>query len=459
MKMNKLLVALPLTLSLLVPTAALADSHGGHSEKGGHSQNESSMEAGTATPAAELRIALDTVLTEHAFLAVEAMRKGVDGAEDFDQASGALLANADDLKAAVASVYGEEGAAQFDEIWKSHIGYFVDYVTATAEDNQEGKDKALADLDEYKKTQAEFFDAATEGRLPAAAVEEGLDMHVDQLVEAFDAYVAGDFEKAYSLERESIHHMSMFAETLSIAITDQFADKFENTNPDTPAIDLRAQLNATFTEHAGLAAMAMQDGADGAESFEAASGALLANADDLSAAVASVYGEEAGAQFDEIWKSHIGYFVDYVVATGEGNAEGQEQAKAELDEYIVEQAALLDAATEGRVPADALEEGLTAHVGQLLKAFDSYVAGDYETAYSSIREAYAHMTMPAAGLSEAIVDQFPEKFSAAEMPSEMPKTGMGGMADSSTTPFMWILAGLMLAGLTTTLALRVRRQS
>ncbi|WKA58366.1 copper amine oxidase [Planococcus shenhongbingii] len=442
MKINKLLVALPLTLSLLVPTAALADSHGAHSS------NEASVKSSTATPAAELRIALDTVLTEHAFLAVEAMRKGVDGAEDFDQASGALLANADDLKAAVASVYVEEGAAQFDEIWKSHIGYFVDYVTATAKEDQAGKDKALADLEEYKKTQSEFFDAATEGGLPAAAVQEGLDMHVDQLVEAFDAYVAGDFETAYALERESIHHMSMFAESLSIAITNQFPEKFDNTNPDTPAVDLRAQLNMTFTEHAGLAAMAMQDGADGAESFEQASAALIANADDLSA-----------AQFAEVWKSHIGYFVDYVVATGEGNAEGQEQAKADLDAYIVEQAALLDAATEGRVPANALEEGLTAHVDQLLVAFDSYAAGDYDTAYNSIRQAYEHMTMPAAGLSAAIVDQFPDQFGVAEMPSEMPKTGMGGTADESSMPFMWILGGLMLAGLTTTIALRISKQS
>ena len=284
-------------------------------------------------------------------------------------------------------------------------------------------------------------------------------MHVDQLVKAFDAYVAGDFETAYGLERESIHHMSMFAETLSIAIADQFPEKFDNTNPDTPAVDLRAQLNMTFTEHAGLAAMAMQDGADGAESFDQASAALIANADDLSAAVASVYGEEAGAQFAEIWKSHIGYFVDYVVATGEGNTEGQEQAKADLDAYIVEQAALLDAATEGRVPADALEEGLTAHVDQLLVAFDSYVAGDYDTAYNSIREAYAHMTMPAAGLSAAIVDQFPDQFGAAQMPSEMPKTGMGGTADESSMPFMWILGGLMLAGLATTIGLRSRKQN
>ncbi|WP_144838168.1 copper amine oxidase [Metaplanococcus flavidus] len=453
MKMNKLLVALPLSLAMLVPTAALADSHGSHSN-----ESEQTAEMGTATAAAELRIQLDTVLTEHAFLAVETMRKGADGAEDFDQASAALLANSDDLTAAVASVYGEEGGTAFQEIWNSHIGYFVDYVTATGEGDQAAKDEALAQLEEYKTEQSAFFDSATEGRLPAAAVQEGLDMHVDQLINSFDAYVEGDFETSYTLERESIQHMSMFAETLSIAIADQFPELVDGTNPDTPAIDLRATLNYTFTEHAGLAVMAMQDGADGAESFDQAAGALMANADDLSAAVGSVYGEEAGAQFAEIWGSHIGYFVDYVTATGEGDAEGQEQAKADLDGYIVEQAALLDAATEGRVPADALEEGLTTHVSQLLGSFDAYVAGDYETAYSEMRAAYAHMTMPAAGLSAAITDQFPEQFGGAEMPDKMPATGLGGAEGAGTIPYLWIFAGLMLAALTTTMALRARKQ-
>ncbi|WP_422124274.1 copper amine oxidase [Planococcus sp. X10-3] len=453
MKMNKLLVALPLSLAMLVPTAALADSHGSHSN-----ESAETAEMSTATPAAELRIALDTVLTEHAFLAIETMRKGADGAADFDQASATLLANSDDIAAAVTSVYGEEGGAAFLEIWNSHIGYFVDYVVATGEGDQAAKDAALAELEEYKVEQAEFFDTATEGNLPAAAVKEGLDVHVNQLITIFDQYVAGDFEAAYAGEREAIYHMSMFAESLSIAITTQFPDKFEGTNPDTPAIDLRAQLNYTFTEHAGLAVMAMQDGADGAESFDQAAGALLANADDLTAAVASVYGEEAGAQFGEIWGSHIGYFVDYVTATGAGDADGQAAAKADLDEYIVEQAALLDAATEGRVPADALEEGLTTHVSQLLGSFDAYVAGDYETAYAEMRAAYAHMTMPAAGLSAAITDQFPEQFGAAEMPDKMPATGLGGAEGAGTIPYLWIFAGLMLAALTTTMALRARKQ-
>nr|WP_309143162.1 copper amine oxidase [Domibacillus sp. A3M-37] len=455
-KMNKKFLIAPLAFSLALPTAAFADNGEQYHEMN-HQNKTAAASQSTATPAAELRITLDTALTEHAFLAVEAMRKGANGAKDFDQTAAALMTNSDDLAAAVSSVYGDEAGKQFLDIWHSHISYLVDYVKATGAGDKAAKQAALDKLEEYKKEQAAFFATATEDRLPQSALVEGLSMHLDQLVGAFDAYTAGDFETAYTHEREAIHHMSMFAETLSVAIAEQFPDKFKNSNPDTPAVDLRSQLNYVFTEHAGLAAMAMQDGVDGAKSFEQAAAALTANANDLSTAVASVYGEEAGAHFAKIWNSHIGYFVDYVKATGAKDAKAQEAAKADLDEYIKKQAAFLDTATQGRVSAADLEEGLTMHVDQLLKAFDSYVAGDYETAYSSIREAYAHMSMPAAGLSAAIVDQFPDKFSGEAMPKEMPHTGLGG--SQSNMSYMWLLAGLLLASITTVAALRFRNQS
>ena len=117
----------------------------------------------------------------------------------------------------------------------------------------------------------------------------------------------------------------------------------------------------------------------------------------------------------------------------------------ELDGYIVEQAAFLAAATEDRLPAADLEAGLTEHVDQLLAAFDQYVAGDYEASYASMREAYAHMLMPSAGLSQTIVDQFPDKFSGQSMPDGMPKTGMGGTADQDGMPYEWFLLGGLLA--------------
>ncbi|UAL48217.1 copper amine oxidase [Sutcliffiella horikoshii] len=436
MNWKKAIVAVPLSVGLLVPTfqAASAHDHGAHQHT-----------ASVSTPASDLRASLDALLSEHAFLAVVAMQKGIDGAEDFDQAAGALNANTDDLSAAVASVYGEEGGAAFKEIWSSHIGYFVDYVTATAEDNEEGRQQALAELDEYTVEQAAFLDTATESRLKASELEAGLKMHVEQLVWAFDNYVAGDFEKAYENMRHAIEHMYEPGKGLSWAITDQFPDKFENTSVDTPAADLRADLNHLFAEHAALAVLAMQKGIDGAGDFENAAGALNENTADLSAAVGSVYGEEGGAAFEEIWSSHIGYFVDYVVATGEENEEGREAAIAELEEYKVEQAAFLDTATEGRLKAADLEEGLQMHIDELLLAFNSYNEADYETTYNTIRESYAHMFGVGEMMSGAIVDQFPENFEK-DMPTDMPAAGMGGAADNGmNAAIAWTVAGLISA--------------
>ncbi|MDQ0856862.1 hypothetical protein [Bacillus sp. V2I10] len=79
--------------------------------------------------------------------------------------------------------------------------YFVDYVNATAENNEEGKEMAAAELDEYRAEQAAFLDAATEGRLKAADLEAGLKEHIDQLVNAFNSYTGKDYPAAY----ETIH--------------------------------------------------------------------------------------------------------------------------------------------------------------------------------------------------------------------------------------------------------------
>ncbi|WP_191557513.1 copper amine oxidase [Metabacillus idriensis] len=454
MKMKKALIAVPLSFSLLIPAfgTASAEDHGGI-----HGGNHGGMvSTDVSNPAIDLRASLDAILSEHAYLAVAAMQKGIDGKEDFEAAAGQLNKNTEELSAAVASVYGEEAGAQFKEIWGSHIGYFVDYVTATAENNEEGRKQALAELDEYRVEQAGFLDTATEGRLKAKELEEGLKVHIDQLIWAFESYRTGEYDKAYVNITESMHHMFGVGKGLSWAIADQYPDKFENTSVDTPAADLRADLNQVFSEHAALAALTMQKGIDGAKDFEAAAGALNENTDDLTAAVESVYGAKGAAQFKEIWSSHIGYFVDYVTATAENNEEGKEQAVAELDEYRAEQAAFLDTATEGRLKAADLEAGLKEHVDQLLNAFNSYTGKDYPAAYENIHVAYTHMFGVGRAMSSAIVDQFPEKFEG-EKPSEMPKTGLGGMSETNNSAILWSVLGFILASVS--IAMIARRKS
>ncbi|MHA6260705.1 copper amine oxidase [Sporosarcina sp. CAU 1771] len=436
MKLNKTLLAIPLSVSLLLPMGALANA-------ADHGHGAAQSEA-VSNPAVDLRAALDSILSEHAYLAVVTMQKGIDGSKDFEAAAGQLGENTEELSAAVGSIYGEEAGKQFQTIWSSHIGYFVDYVTATAEKNEDGRTKALADLDNYRVVQADFLDKATEGRLKAKDLEEGLKMHVDQLVWAFDNYVAEDYEKAYTSLTESMHHMFGTGKGLSWAITEQFPDKFNNLSVDTPEADLREALNSEFSAHAALAILAMQKGIDGAKDFDAVVAALNENTEDLTKSVESVYGVEGGKQFNEIWNSHIGFFVDYVTATASNDEVAKEKAMKDLDGYRKVQAEFLDTATEGRLKAADLEEGLKGHVDQLLAAFNSYVDEDYDKAYDSIHEAYSHMFGVGTALAGAVVDQYPEKFAAAT-PTDMPKTGLGGMSQGTDYTLWAIMSSLILA--------------
>ncbi|MCG1008514.1 copper amine oxidase [Salinicoccus sp. ID82-1] len=424
---------------LVVPTAAaLLATNAGLAQADTHQEE---MMVTVDTEAAELRSTLDHLLSEHAFLAVETMRKGADGAEDFEESAAALSENTDELSSTIGSVYGEEAGQQFKTMWSEHIGYFVDYVNATAAGDEGAKETALNELAQYRQDFSQFLETATDERLEAGALADGLQMHVNQLIGAFDAYVMGDYETAYQYEREAIHHMYMVSKGLSTAIADQFPDQFNNTDPATKAADLRSDLNYLFSEHAGLAAMAMQNGIDGAEDFEASAQALSNNTQGLTEAVTGVYGEEAGQQFKAMWAEHIGYFVDYVNATAAEDTAAQEEALNNLNMYKEEFSKFMETATEGNLASGTLAEGLEMHVNQLIGAFDAYSSGDYEVAYDQTREAYHHMFNPSKGLASAIVTQMPDMF-MSEMPEEMPNTAMA--PEQNNALLISIIAGIAL---------------
>ncbi|MEQ8833559.1 MAG: hypothetical protein RIB67_03860 [Miltoncostaeaceae bacterium] len=179
-----------------------------------------------ATPAADLRVTLDRLLGEHAVLAMNAMQKGHDGAEDFDPAVAAVLANSDDLAAAVGSVYGEEAGSAFLELWNSHINFFVDYTVATAGDDEAGREAAQEDLAGYRSGFAAFL-AGANPNLPEETVDQVVGIHVGHLSDWMTAYNAGDHETAADLYREAYAHMFVIGDALSGAIVAQFPENFQ----------------------------------------------------------------------------------------------------------------------------------------------------------------------------------------------------------------------------------------
>jgi hypothetical protein len=174
-----------------------------------------------------------------------------------------------------------------------------------------------------------------------------------------------------------------------------------------PASELRAGLTALLQEHVYLAGIATGTALSGGDLAPPAA-ALDANSVALSEAVGSVYGDDAGAAFLDLWRRHIDFFVSYTTAVASDDGAGAEQAKADLDMYRSDFGAFI-ASANPKLTKDAVAEELIPHIETLVAAIDAQAAGD-PMQFDKLREAAAHMPHTAQVLADAIAKQFPKKF-------------------------------------------------
>lgn len=202
---------------------AIASSMGGN-ENGSTTKN-ASVAPTTDTKAADLRVILNALEREHVSLASQATRNGFDGSADFDASAKALDSNSVELSKAVGSVYGAEAEAKFLEIWRSHIGFFVDYTVAAKAGDTAGMEKAVQNLGGYVDAISDFFSGANPN-LPREAVHQLVSDHVGLLKGAVDAYGSGDFAGSHAKEHEAGNQIGQIADTTAGAIVKQYPEKF-----------------------------------------------------------------------------------------------------------------------------------------------------------------------------------------------------------------------------------------
>lgn len=410
MKMKKF-IAPVLSLTLLMPGIAGAAS--------APQTPMTMMKASVNTPAADLRANLDHLLSEHFALAVTAMAKAYDGAKDADAAYKALDQNALDMQPAIASLYGEAGAKEFERIFRAHNKYTDDLVKATKMGNQAGIKQAQANINGFVDEFSTFLSTATEGKLPKAAAKQALQVHEDLVQKVFDEYVSGDYSDAYKAYREGFKEMFDVSKALSTAITTQMPEKFENTKADTKAADLRSALNHLASEHFALSALQMQEEYDGRT---AASNALVTaeagNTADFKSAIASIYGNDGANAFEKIWvTNHVNAQSDYVKAVKNNDATARAAVQKRIDGFTTEFATFLDSATAGNLPKAAAQQALTTHEDQVQKVLDQYAAGNYNASYTTNREGFKVMFGVGQALGNAIVTQFNDKFQEPAAPT------------------------------------------
>jgi uncharacterized protein (DUF885 family) len=328
------------------------------------------------TRAADLRVTLNNLLTEHTALAASATLGALTGnTAEFRAAAAQLDANSDDIIRVVGSVYGPDAQRAFDPLWKKHIGFVVDYTTGLATNNKAKQDKAVQDLLAYTQEFGAFLNSATKS-LPTDAVAGLVREHILTLKAVIDAQKAGKFPGSAT----------------------------------GAAVDLRTSLNTLLSEHVYLAARATGAALRGnMTAFRAAATALDANSNDIIRAVGSVYGPDAQRAFDPLWKKHIGFVVDYTTGLATNNKAKQDKAVQDLLAYTQEFGAFLNSATKS-LPTDAVAGLVREHILTLKAVIDAQKAGNQPAVYTNLRKAMGHMQMVADPLAEAIVKQFPDRF-------------------------------------------------
>ncbi|HAL00195.1 MAG TPA: copper amine oxidase, partial [Exiguobacterium sp.] len=357
MKHTKKFAASVMATALVLPGTAVFASGGGEDMKQDAPKNVT-----VKTKAADLRATLDQLLSEHFVLAVMDMKKQYDGSKDAQYYEAALKQNALDMTPAIASVYGDEGAKQFEKIFVAHNKYTTDLVKAVKANDQDGINASKKETEEFVQDLSSFLDTATEGKLPKAAAEEVLRAHEADVYKTFEQYAAGDYEGSYNTFREGYSRMYDISKALSVAITTQMPEKFDNTKADSKAADLRSTLNSLAAEHVALANLSMTAGVDKAKDYDAANWAEDMHTADFKAAIKSIYGQAGADQFEQVWtKNHIEAQANLVTAAVNDDKKLMGDAQDMLKMFSNDFGAFLGAATEENLPTKAAQEAVSGH--------------------------------------------------------------------------------------------------
>jgi hypothetical protein len=378
-------------------------------------ETEQPEATGVDTAAATLTRDLTGLLDDHEYLAGSAVYAAVTAGGDledptFTAAAKALDNNTQQLADTIGSVYGDDAAAQFADLWRKHIGFFVDYTLGQATNDSQMAAVASEALDGYRADFGAFIEGATEGALPQDAVATALAPHVNATKKAIDAVVSGE-RNGFEQLRRAGGHMPHIATALAGGIAQQ--QGLEGKADSGPS-QLQAGLTHELMTHeylAGIAVLtAVEAGGDLEDpTFTAAATALDNNSTSLAAAIERVYGPEGGKQFLDLWRGHIGFFVNYTLGKASGDEQLQDKARRNLDGYRADFGAFIEGATEGGLTQDAVADALAPHVESTIAAIDAVVTGD-GNGFELLRQAAGHMPGIATALSGAIVQQFPDQF-------------------------------------------------
>jgi len=145
--------------------------------------------------------------------------------------------------------------------------------------------------------------------------------------------------------------------------------------------------------------------------LDATAGRLLQNQTEIGNAVATFYGDEAGAALTELLRQHILTAADLITAAKAGDTAGV-TAQQDLWYTNADEIAQFLADANPAWPFETVSPMMRMHLDQTLAEATARLTQDWDADVAAYDEIHLHILAMADALADGIVQQFPERFSA-----------------------------------------------
>ena len=143
--------------------------------------------------------------------------------------------------------------------------------------------------------------------------------------------------------------------------------------------------------------------------LDATAGRLLQNQADIGAAVATFYGDDAGAALTDLLREHI-LVAGELVAAAQAGDDPAVRAQSDLWYANAEEIAQFLAAANPAWPLATLSAMMRTHLDQTLAEATARLTGDWTADVAAYDEIHAQILHMADMLSDGILAQFPGRF-------------------------------------------------
>jgi hypothetical protein len=176
-------------------------------------------------------------------------------------------------------------------------------------------------------------------------------------------------------------------------------------------VRVRRDMRALWEDHVAWTRLFIVSAVAGLPDLDATAQRLLQNQADIGDAVATYYGEEAGAALTALLRDHILIAGDLVTAAKSADQAKVTEASTAWYANADEIAAFLAAANPAW-PEATLKDMMRGHLDQTLAEATAQLTGDYPQSVAEYDHIVTHILEMADTLTDGIVTQFPDALSA-----------------------------------------------